>query len=109
MRVGSSKMPAESGETQTNVGSSKVPADGGEEAVRCQLGGERWWQRVPPGWGGGGSRVPADPTRWREEGDPKRPNNYRYRVRVCTRRSPSPFTLPVSYRVSHVVPLFSER
>ena len=40
MRVGSSKVPAESGETQANVGSSKVPADGGEEAVRCQLGGE---------------------------------------------------------------------
>src|SRR5437588_5975257 len=88
--------------------SSKVPADGGEEAVRCQLG-ERWWQRVPSGWGGGGSRVPADPTRGGGEGNPERPNNYRYRVRVCTRRSPSPFTLLVSYRVSHVVPLFSER
>ena len=65
--------------------------------------------RVPSGWGGGGSRVPADPTRWRGEGDPKKPNNYWDRVRVCTRRSPSPFTLLVSYRVSHVVPLFSER
>jgi len=64
---------------------------------------------VPSGWGGDGSRVPADPTRWREVGSPKRPNNYRYRVRVCTRRSPSPFTPLVSYRVSLVVPLFSER
>ena len=59
---------------------------------------------VPSGWGGDGSRVPADPTRWREEGSPKGPNNYRYRVRVYTRRSPSPFTLLVYYRVSLVVP-----